>query len=463
MACVDCQPDNVNLNDSLWSPSNNCGCPDTNDCNKYNGPDLPCSGIETGDTYQDALAKLDQAVCTATGDYSTYNTFCLAPITTAQQFVEGISEFVCTLKDDFDTFTTTTFTDYQAVLDARFEAIETPAITCASAGITSGDDLAAIYTKYCTKFTEIDDAIDISSVTWDNCFSVVDTPTTIGAGFQLLADQICNLESLLDLSGGDLPVFNNSTSCLPSPGSADSLVDTVNKIKSRLCESPTFDINALTWACVSKPSSTTTDLQSAFQAILDKLDSISQNMPTFDGGDFDVSNVDDGDLCLGKSIALAVPSDQDKFVAINGSDGTPGYLANKLTAGTNITLDIISSPGEMIINSTGGSSTDDKVKSYSGDPSSGYLDAKIVGGVSNAGVSVTTSTDTINNQIKVNVSVNVATLITSIISTIETDDDVKNAWCNLIATCPSPCAPPSNIEVTYSTETTTTSTTTTTL
>jgi hypothetical protein len=466
MSCQDCSSGGgstiTNLN-SLYSSN----CSDQNPCSTdsknitYNGANLTCSGIVTGDSIEDSIIKLNQAVCTATGNLSGINFYCLddsGAITTQQQFIETISEFVCTLNSAFNTFVGTTFVQYQTDVDARFDAIEVPAITCASASVVITDSLQTVLSKYCAKFVAIDAAIDISSVNWSQCSVVSPSPTTIAEGFDVIIDQICNINS----GGGViLPTFNNTGSCLPAPvTSSDSLELTINKIKTRLCQSPVFDINALTWNCISKPSSTTTDLQSAVQAILSKIDAISQNLPIFDSGQFTVANVDNGNLCLGKSVTLAAGTATDKYVAINGTDSTPGYLANKITAGANIVLDVTTVPGTMIISSTGGAIADEKVKAFSGDSTStNYLDQKLGAGASSNGVSLSLTNDLIAGKVLINPVVNMSQLILSIIETLENSNELYNLWCALNAGCPSPCQPPSNILVVYDGGNTTTTTT----
>lgn len=432
----------------------------------YGGPNLPCSGILTGDNFETVLSKIDQAVCASVGNYSTYNKFCLddnSPITTEQEFVETISEFVCSLRTEFDTFVNTTFPSYQSSVSSLINGLTNPNITCISASVVSTDTLSQVLTKYCTKFGAIDSALSLSGVNWSQCFSVPTPPTTIAAAFDLIIDQICSIQS--SGSGATLPTFNNVGSCLPAPlTSADSLVDTVNKIKTRLCQTPTFDINALTWTCTTKPSNNATDLQAAFQSILSKLDSISQNLPTFDLSDFNVANVDNGNLCLGKLISLAGGTVTDKFVAVDSSDTTPGYLASKLVAGANITLDTTTVPGTMIINSSGGGGADEKVKAFSGDPTpTNFLDEKVEGATGNFGLSIGTANNTVDGKVTFTPNVNMPQFIIGLIETLQENNELFELWCALNSSCPSPCSPPSNIVVEFNddgpTTTTTTSTT----
>lgn len=428
-------------------------------CVVYTGPNLSCSGVNTNDALDTILQKIDPLLCAATGDYSTYNTYCLAPISTQKQFVESISNFVCTLSTNFTTFTTVTFPAYQATVASQFAAITSPGLTCASAGITSGMTLAQVYAAYCTKFASIDAALNPSSANWNSCY-VVTNPTTVTGGFNVLISQICALKTEIEDSAV-LPTFNNVGTCLASPTTTDSLVDTITKIRTRLCLTGTLDTTTLTWGCVTTPSGAQ-NLQDTIQNILTQITALSHAEPMTWSGDFTVTNVDNGNLCLGKHIALATPSTQDRFVAATTSDLSPGTLQAKVTAGTNITLDFITTPGQMIINSTASASSNYQVKINSGDTSPGYLGTKIVSGPQSCGVQVMPSLDTVNEQIVLNSSVDPVALFTCLLDALQTDTGLQAAFCAAVAACPSPCAAPTNVTVTFVGGTTTTTTTTTT-
>lgn len=455
MPCPDCSPNNVyNSNYQQLMSNSGCGnCTPTSNLS-YDGPSLVCSEIESCDNLNDVISKLDAAICTAVGDYSTYNKYCLddvTPILTSQQFVEAISSAHCTLKTNFENFVNLTFDDYSEAIDGRLDAIERPGITCTSASVLNTDTLQTVLTKYCVKFVAIDNLLNISSVDWDQCFTVPVAPTNIVQGFDLLIDQICAVKALVGTGGGGtLPVFNNVGSCLPAPlTTTDTLVNTVNKIKTRLCQSPVFDINALTWNCVTKPSSTTTDLQAAFQTVLTELQNLKQSFPSFDNSHFTVSNVDNSNLCLGKRIQLtAPPAANDRFVALNGFDLTPGFLENKLAEGAGVSFDLLANPGKLTIaaSNVGG---DGKVKLNLTDPTSGFLVDKIVAGPIAEGITVTVTPDTGTGQLKIGATIDMTALAVSLFTEIENNTELSRVLCNLMASCPSPCAPPSNVNVTY--------------
>lgn len=453
MPCPDCSPNNIS--NSNYQTSLSSGCSDCHSTGnfKYDGPNLNCSSIETCDNLNDALSKLDTALCTVVGDYSTYNKYCLddvTPILTAQQFIESISQAHCNLKTSVETFQNTTFPNYQIAVDQRFDDLEIPGITCTSAGVIPTDTLETILIKYCNKFGSIDSLLNMSSVDWDKCFTVPVAPTNLTQGLNLLIDQICEVKATGGGGSGTLPVFNNVGSCLATPSTTDSLINTINKIKVRLCQSPVFDINALTWTCVNKPSSTTTDLQAAFQSVLAEIATLKQNLPTFDNAQFTVSNVDNGNLCLGKSVQItSLSSPTDRFVAVNVSDTSPGYLATKLQAGANITLDSVSVVGKVIISSSGSGVSDEKVKLNLSDPTAGYLVDKIVAGPIDNGITINVVPDTGTGELKISASLDMATLIINMFNEIDNNPEFSTLLCNLMAKCPSPCEPPSNVNVTY--------------
>jgi hypothetical protein len=477
MSCQPCTTNNTPATlQSFRAFYNECGCADCNDCGcngvtvdtrcvVYTGPNLPCAQIETNQTLEDILIKIDQKICTAVGNYASYNKYCIddaGAITTEKDFVEAISSFACTLKSDFDTFKNTTYVNDATALDTRFDAIESPNITCSSAGVISTDSLNTVLTKYCSTFSDIYSKISLSGVAWDSCYTVNPDPVTIAEGFNTLIGQICDIKN----SGvnGILPTFNNEGSCLPSPVSAsDSLVTTISKIKERLCETPTFDIDALTWGCTTKPDTTTTDLQAAFDAVLAQLTFLKQNSVSF-SSDFTVALTDSEDPCEGKTISLAPSGLEDKYVTVSGADATPGTLAQKLIAGDGIELDITTTPGTMIINVTDITATSPgTVKMRIEDPTAGYLKDKIEGSTASSGISIAVSPNTSNEKVSISAQVNFEDLWNNLLTYLDENPSMATQFCQRVTDCLPDCIVPPNVTVIYQdTNQTTTSTTTTT-
>jgi len=342
-SCSSATPVSFNVqyfySDQCFTCGDDCGPNVQNSkCVVYTGPNLSCSGIETNDSLEVALQKIDEQICSATGDYSTYQMNCLPTwwgeeISTESEFVDVITDYVCTLNDTVDTFINTTFVSYQSSVDTRFDAIEYPGITCAIAGVTNTDSLIQVLNKYCEEFEDIDTAIDITGIDWGGCFSVLVPPTSISEGFTYLLDLICDLNNNIQ----PLPTFDNSANCLAGTVE-DSLETTVGAIITRLCQAPTWDSDNVTWGCITAPVDTG-DLEEAVQNIVDVVNDLQQNFVTFDNSDFTVTATDGLDPCAGITVSLATPINQDRFVAVSAGDASPGTLFSKLsTPNSSVTI-----------------------------------------------------------------------------------------------------------------------------
>lgn len=426
--------------------SNNCfqcadnGCPSTpnSKCVFYAGPNLPCSGIATNDSIELSLQKIDAQICSAIGDYSTYQFNCLTTwfgqsITQESQFVDAITGYACSIASALQAFTGVTFPAFQQDVTNMFDTVTTPTVTCASAGVISSDTLQTILTKYCTKFGEIDDALSIAGVTWNACLTVITPPSTIAQAFSLVEDQICQV---LSSSGGALPTFNNTGSCLASPGTSDSLVSTIEKIKTRLCLSPTWNGNNIDWTCINPPSDPTS-LEEGVQEIIDATTKLQIAIVNTYSNDFVVTSINPLDQCAGLHLALATPINQDRFVASNALDNSPGTLASKVTAGTNVTLDFLSTPGQMIINAAS-AALDYKLKADVTDPTPDFLDNKVEGG-SDSGITISTSYNAINKKVDILPAVDLLTLFNNLLDELNVDSALKAKFCAAVSSCPCSC------------------------
>lgn len=426
-------------NSCFQCEDNGCGSNTYNSkCVFYAGPNLSCSGIETNDSVEEALQKIDEQICSAIGDYSNYQFNCLVDwfgqsITQESQFVNAITAYTCEIAENLQDFTGVTFPGFQSEVEAQFEEVVTPTITCASAGVTSLDSLQTILTKYCTKFGSIDTALSLSGVDWDQCLTVVSPPTTIAGAFSLVVDQICQV---MTLTGAALPTFNNLGSCLASPGAADSLVSTIGKIKTRLCLTPTYDGDNITWGCVEEPADNES-IEDGLQNIITGVNTSLQALPTFDGGDFVVTATDAGDPCAGVTVALATPLNQDRFVAATAGDASPSTLQGKTTAGTNVTLDFVTTPGQMIINAAS-ATLDYKVKASSGDDAPNFLDQKLAGD-SDAGITLSPIYNSTTKKVDLTLLVNTATLLDLLLDELVVGSDLYTKFCARVALCPCNC------------------------
>lgn len=454
--------------------SNTVGCPSTIDsgCVQYTGPNLACSNILTNDTMHIALQKIDTLLCASAGDYSLYNTACLTPILTQKQFVESVSALACATSTSLATLLSTTLPAYEASVAAQFASILTPGTTssCSPSFILPPlTSLQGVLQHLSNALCDIyGNQLNLAAVPWNTCFTVNPTPITISDAFGVVVSEICSLKALIGSGGGGavLPIFDNTGSCLPVPlTTTDTLAVTVNKVKARLCQTPVFDINGLAWNCVAKPSTVTTDLQSAFNAVLARLDSLSQLVPTF-SSDFDVAATDPLNPCAGKTIALSTSPVADRFVASTTNDTTPGTLQTKLTAGTGIELDFTTVPGTVIVNNIQTASTNDgKVFVNGNDSTADYLFAKIEIAPPSEGISISAAVDTTTNPasyaIELGVTVDLSALFTAMINQLTLDPVLYAQFCNAMSQCPSPCAPPSNVTISFPGSSSTTTTTTT--
>lgn len=429
------------------------GCPSVSSsaCVFYAGPNLSCSGIQTNDSIELAMQKIDAQICSISGDYSTYQMNCLptwwgSDITDEGTFVDAITDFACTINTDLTTFTGTTFPVYQASVTASLAALQVPAITCATASVGNTDSLVTIFNKYCTKLANLTSSIDISSVVWNDCFTVSSTPTTIAEGLDLLADQICQVKTIA--LGGALPVFNNYGSCIGGT-SSDSLTTTIGLIKTRLCTTGVFNVNSVDWGCLDDSA---TNLQTSVQTIIDQVSVLVGNITTY-SGDFIVTA--NGGACDGVTVALATPINQDRFVATDNADSSPSTLINKLV-GVGITVDNTTNPGQITLTST--ATTDNfTVKADVTDNSPDYLDNKIAGG-SGGGITISPSYNPTNKTVDLTPSVDLSVLFDALLDRLLVDDDLYAKFCNRVANCPSPCDAPTNVQVIQATTSSTTTT-----
>lgn len=437
-----CEPCNngfpKSFDKSSCSPKpSNCS-PIDSTCVNYTGANFTClENVPTNPNLEEILLAIDAKVCETGGSWAGFDYHCLdeaITITSPSEFVDVISDYVCTLRNDFDTFTTVTYPSGLANLQTQINSIVNPNLTlCSGSGIISSDNYSAILTKLANNICSIKAEINVSGAIWDSCFSTDPTPTTVTEGFDALISQICQLQAEIG-TPTILPTFNNIGSCLPSPLTAtDSLVDTINKIKTRLCQTGTINIDSLPWGCVTNPTpGNTTNLQGALNSILTQVNTNTSNIPTFDTDQFVI--VDNG--CNGKEVSIAPDFFSDRLVASDSLDTTPGTLVDKLDAGTNITLDNTTTPGKLIINANSG--TDELVKASSTDPSAGYLVNKVNGVDPGDGISITTTNNAITNKVDFTPNIDWVTFITNMLTQVESDPTLYNLWCNLNCGC-EPC------------------------
>lgn len=439
-----CDPCNSSGGSSYLPPQNSCtpkttGGPVDSSCVLYTGPNLTCIGADSNTWLENILQLIDTKVCESGGDaWSTYNYNCLTGITTAGQFADAITLAYCNLNTAYNTFITTTYPTGIGNLQTQINQITNPSLTlCAGTGITSSDTYTSILSKLASSICNIQAAINVSGANWNQCFSTTPLPTTITQGFNIVLDKLCTI--INNPTQTVLPTFNNQGSCLAAPlGTADSLVLTINKIKDKLCTLGSYDINMSPWGCVVNPApGTGANVQSAINALVTATNTLKGNDVTFDAGDFTIAFNTPGNPCSGRLVSLSNAVSSDRFVASTSSDMSPGTLSDKLTAGTSITLDNTTTPGQIIINADPG--TDQLVKSRSADPAAGYLENKVQG-IDNSpkGISIITTTNTGSNKVEFTPDFNDFNHVSYIFDTIENDPVLYARFCSLICGC-EPC------------------------
>jgi len=405
----------------------------------YTGPALTCSGIATNTNLQTILQTMDAKICASVSiNWSSFNYYCLptlcsCSITTAQQFVETMSNQFCILNSAYNTFVNTTYPAEITTLLGLINGIKAPGLTsCSAVNVGSGDSLNTVLTKILTNLCTIntETSTGLASANWNECFTVSPSPTTLIGAFNTVLDLICQTKALIP---GDvtLPTFNNIGTCLASPGSADTLYNTVIKIRTLLCTLPTFTTSGLTWGCVT----TGTDLQSTIQNLLTLTTTNRENSILQVDANFTLTPINGGNPCAGLKLNFVGAGSTDRLVASNHSDSSPGTLSDKVLPGTNVTLDF-SDNTHMVINAVG---PDHKVSVTSGDPTSDYLQAKLnIKPDSLNIVSWSSVYNSTTHQLDITPAINLVTLFTDGLNTIASDPTLLAQFCALTCGC-QPC------------------------
>ena len=453
MPCGACQSDITYTSISLNPITDGCsGCesidgPSNMDsaCVIYSGSPLSCSGIFTGVCLEAVIQKFDEKLCsigTGPADYLTYDLSCLRDkyqISSAKQFAESVADYSCKIDQALVTFSTETNTRINDV-NTRIDSIFLPNVeSCQVLGITSKDNLPIVITKLIAAGCSLYDLVNPSAANWERCFTLIgDPPSTVVEGFNKVLDYICSIQQG---STGSMPVFSNTGTCIGG-GNTDSLQDTVIKIRNRLCQVPTFNAgNIASQTCFLIKADDS--LETVISAIAGQLTVIGSGaIRQVDTTQFSLSDIDPAKPCAGKKLSLN--AGMDRKVTVTDNDQAAGTLSEKIVAGPNINLDIISTPGKMIISSSGGAASDEKVKSAAADPTPGYLSEKITGSEDG---DIKISANMASNQVKISASLNYTQVITRMLDTISDDAELKGLLCDLIRSCPSPCAPPSNVQI----------------
>lgn len=401
----------------------------------YSGPALLCINKPTATPLEEIIQSLDTKICTIEGaDYTSYDFACLlnpdtSNISTQEEFVAAISNYVCNISTTNETFVTNYNTFVTNITNLVTEA-GTPGITNTCTGIIPSDTNAEAFTKIGNTICNLQTAINPSGITWNVCgLTVGSAPTTVSAAFTTVLSYICQIKSLIPASV-TLPTFNNVGTCLPGTlTTTDGLASTVNKLITKVC-SLNYDVTAINYGCVDGA----TTLQDALQNTIDRVNEYVHY--EFDNTYFTVADLNPSYPCNGQSVTLNLAG-LDSKVASNGSDLTPGYLSDKLQAGANVTLDYITTPGKVIVSST--STVDHKVSVNGSDASADYLDAKIDGAADADGfITLDATTNVGNSKVIVTPTIDYLAGANKLLTAIQSDTALFSIFQNMV--CATSCA-----------------------
>lgn len=411
-------------------------------CVKYTSTNFSCISNESK-SLEDILKSIDSLVCEVSGGipWATFDYACLEGITTAQTFAEIISAYVCDLSE-------TVTNNYDELLtlinNINITGVGSfvPAISgCTYTGVVNTDTLSQILVKFNTKFCDLNSRLDISSVDWDQCFTVLTPPTTLPGAFDLLIDQICQVKADIP-TGYTPPTFNNVGTCLPTPGATDSLTSTISKIIAKLCSLPTLDIDELSpFLCTGLGSTLTEVIENirirVTENTLRSIEEVGPGLTLVDLGS--------PEACTGKRLEIDPDAFPDEMVKVNSSDTTPGYLIDKLNAGDNITIDDTTLVGAVTI-----TAEDAHVKTSSIDPATGYLLQKIlVDSLPELSFALTedSTTDPSSYKAKITPTIDWYALTEKVLLTIVENSTLRSIFCNIDCEILPTCLAPSNFSV----------------
>lgn len=447
--CTSCNSNN----NIVYYPVNNSQCSVTTDsscstildtaCVKYTGSNLSSINVLSNSNLEDILITINTKFSEITGiNWDQFDYSCLdasEAITTAQEFAEAISAYVCELNTEFETFSTSTFTDAITAINSSIEAIEEPNITsCSAVGILSTDTYSQVLTKLSTALCSTITAIDPSGANWSTFSVVSPEPTNVTDAFNIVIDWVNDL--VTNPAEPTLPEFNTIGTCLPTPSANDTLYNTVVKLINKICELPELDIDELLWqSCIANPNEGGgADLESVLNTLIQKLNEVySLRITEFDSDFFETSYNTSGDTCTGTIVTLRNDIGlSDELVALDNSDTSPGFLLDKITAGSNISFDTVTAPGTVIIDCD---AEDNKVKADSGDTVSDYLINKIAGkSDGDSAITLSESYNATTDKVDITPSFDWNIMAQKVMEAISSNNDRLTEFCALSCGC-QPC------------------------
>jgi len=427
----------------------------------YTNVPLTYINVTPGMNLQTILQNINTAVNTMNPapNYSGYN---LGPYygysitqtdgtshpTNTQNFAEGISKIVCKTESDLYTFTGTTYPANQTTLSNAITALQVPGLTYSYTGgggsisITSGMTRNQVLTATYTGVGNILALLNAPGSTWSTLS--ISTPTNINTAFNSLIAYLSNLTTSLSGYQTAIGTFNNSANCLAGT-STDSVRTTISSIITYICNTlPSFNASSITTSCLT----TQTSLQNWVQQLVNAVDGLTNSTVV---GATNTSLLVTSTSCGGKTLAINPSSSLVTKVLNSSSDTTPGYLSNKVSAGSNITINTLNSGANEQIQISATLPTPNQVAVNSSDSFPGYLMNKISSYGGGWGLSISTTPNADNSQLVLAVNVSDPfTFIQNIFKYVESNPELLAQFCTMTSQCATnSCTAPTNFVVAY--------------
>lgn len=413
----------------------------------YNSVTLSTINVTPGMDLQTALQNINTAVATTVtanyalfnyGPYSGYTILNTSggPITTLQQFVEGISKTVCVVQDNLYTFTLTTYPANQLILSSAITALQVPGLAYShTAGdvtitIANTDNQLQVLTKLANGIGDISDVLAAPGNAW-SLIGITPDPINIYDAFNELINYNITQNSVIAGKEASIGTFNNSINCLVTVGgtSTDTAGDTIGLLTTYVCALDKFDAGIVTTTCLTPQA----DLQYWFQELVNAVDLFFANNFTSVDGSMTSTSIGP---CSGFMIGVDPAWTGLRNVATSAQDTTPGTLTDKLVAGPNVTL-TPSAPGNQTLTIDVTLPTPNQVATTSLDTNPNYLYSKLLGGLDNTwGLSIDTQLAPDYSTLSLVPSMqNPFIFIQNLISYISTSPELLAAFCALKTQC----------------------------
>jgi hypothetical protein len=396
---------------------------------------------------QTALQNINFAVATtitpnyALFNYGPYSGYTIqntsgGPITTLQEFVEGISKTVCVVENDLYNFTLTIYPANQAILSSAITALTIPglAYTYSAGGlsisIANTDDQLTILTKLANAIGDTGDILAAPGNAWS--LLSITQPTTIYAAFNNLINYNVTQNATIAGKQASIGTFNNSINCLSTVGgtSTDDVATTINLLTQYTCALEKFDAGIVpTPSCLTAQA----DLQSWIQYLISIADNNQANaLSAVDGTSIIATS---SGPCSGYTIGVDPAWTGLSKVVTSAQDTTPGTLTDKLLGGPNVIL-TPSAPGNQTLTIDVVLTNDAKVGVNSSDVTPDYLVSKIPAAQGTWGIALVPTVTPDNSQLLLTPTVNNPyELVQNIINYISTNPELLAAFCALKTQC----------------------------